>query len=143
MFISVLQKKKALMLTFMTVCKVCLACIADSSACTVSYAPPSLGCSVCILCLLSTFLSVQLAIHGTAIELTSVDCLAQHSNLVFLQEPYNQLPSVLITMCLYPLVKYSGQTIAGKPLPLYSSEIYCIYLLQSLFTALCSCFWYS
>lgn len=128
MLISVLQKKKALILTFMTVRKVCLACIADSSACTVSYTPPSLECSVCILCLLSTFLSIQLAIDGTAIELTSVDCLTQHSNLVYLQELYNQLPSVLITMCLYPLVKYSGQTIAGKPLPLYSSEIHCVCL---------------
>lgn len=68
----------------MTVCEVCLVCISDSSACTVSDAPPSLECSVCILCQLSTFLSIQLAINGTAIELTSVDCLAQLSSLVCL-----------------------------------------------------------
>ena len=73
----------------MTAREVCLVCIAGFSAYTVSYAPPSLGCSVGILCLLSTFLSIQLAMDGTAIELTSVDCLAQHSNLVFLPELYN------------------------------------------------------
>lgn len=115
----------------MTVRKVCLACIADSSACTVSYTPPSLECSVCILCLLSTFLSIQLAIDGTAIELTSVDCLTQHSNLVYLQELYNQLPSVLITMCLYPLVKYSGQTIAGPCLSI--AQKYTVYVCDKVY----------
>lgn len=93
-------------------------------------------CSPCLLllCLLSTFLSILPAIVGTTIELTSVDCLAQCSNLVFLQELSSQLPSGVITACLYLLVKYSGQTTTGKPPLPCISEIYCICLLQSSFT---------
>lgn len=107
-----------------------------------------LSCLCCFLCLTqpwvlhlyclpSTFLSLQLAIYGTAIEyeITSVGCLLQHSNLVCLQELYNQLPAVLVPS--------SAQTIAGKPLPVCSPDIYCVCVVQSLFTPLCSCFWYS